>query len=275
MGGSAGFIAVSGGAALAALAAWWPPHGADPTNSGRTRLWQAGAFLALLPLVAMAAFRIAPSLAIATVPVPLYAPIEREFWLPFVVLFFAIASRLVRGQRERRAMRGLGVAALLFVVQQTIWRLGPVAAYGSAQTVAASDAVCRQTTDYTCGAAAMVTLLHAHGIDATEGEMAALSRTAPERGVSDFQAADGLRRKLEAAGSRLRSNLAACESGALDDVPTPFIATLKHSFFFDHMVCVFEARRDAVLVGDPAKGLVEWDRQRFERAWRGTAIHLQ
>src|SRR5206468_5816059 len=62
------------------------------------------------------------------------------------------------------------------------------------------DGVCRQTSDYSCGAAAASTFLARLGIAADEQEMATRCGTTPWLGTDEFYACRGLREKL--AGTR-------------------------------------------------------------------------
>jgi ABC-type bacteriocin/lantibiotic exporter with double-glycine peptidase domain len=67
---------------------------------------------------------------------------------------------------------------------------------GSLAGRAGTDHHCAQTTTWSCGPAACVSLLSYLGIGTTEGEMARLCRTASYGGTSLFHIARGLRAKL-------------------------------------------------------------------------------
>jgi hypothetical protein len=102
-------------------------------------------------------------------------------------LLFAIASGVVQRARDRRALRLLLVVCALYFVRSGLWMVHPPVPELSTATF--EDGVCRQSTDYTCVAASLVTLLHAHGIEATETEMARLSYTEVGNGATDSRAA--------------------------------------------------------------------------------------
>jgi hypothetical protein len=51
-------------------------------------------------------------------PVDIYAAIQRDFWLPFAILFFALASHLVPS-RYRRAVLII-VVMLVFSLSQNV-----------------------------------------------------------------------------------------------------------------------------------------------------------
>ena len=99
--------------------------------------------------------------------------IFKDFWLPFAVLFFALASHLVPS-RYRRAILIIVVMLVLVVAQQASWHLSKPDIYNFEGTIV--DGVCRQTSYETCGVASMVTLLNSKGISTTEGEMASFGR---------------------------------------------------------------------------------------------------
>ena len=225
--------------------------------------------IGLGPLVMMAVLNLWPALALRYLPIGFYAPIEREYWMPFSVLTFAAGSHLMT-PRNRRALVLLSCLLVIFVVRQMWWRLSEPAAYAYAGEF--SGDVCLQSTDYTCGAAAMVTLLNTMGIESSEGEMARLSGTIPHRGVSDFQAAWGLQRKLGRLGRPERVEFVLCPEKDAGSLPTPCLAGTEYSFWFAHMVCVFDVDEQSVTLGDPLAGHQRILREEFEKKWLGVAI---
>jgi len=60
-----------------------------------------GAALSLIPIIAKMTFSIFPLLEARIMPIDVYATIQRDFWLPFAVLFFAFASHLVPPRYRR------------------------------------------------------------------------------------------------------------------------------------------------------------------------------
>ena len=227
---------------------------------------------ALIPVMATGVFGLYPSLALAVIELDTYARMEWEYWLPFAVLMFAVASHLVP-RRSRRALVLLSCAVAIFAVQQKAWHVVRPAAYDLEGT--SVDGVCFQSTGYTCGAASAVTLLNTMGIEATEGEMAELMRTPPRHGITSVGAAYGLKRKLARESCPERVTLAPCGKDNLDDLPTPFLVGLKFKLWCDHMVCVLEVGPDRVVVGDPLVGIKVWPRKAFEDEVRGLAVLVE
>lgn len=271
------FFLYTGTAVLAAVIAFLPlrqprteDHSAGDQRPVRFKaLLTIGTLIGFLPLVTIAVFSRVPLLPVKVLPVSLWAAVGREYWFPLAVLFFACASQMVP-RRSRRALLVLVGALVLFVGLVTSWHLTRPACYDYRRNM--PDGVCLQTSTFTCGAASMVTMLDKLGIQATEGEMAELSGTIPGRGVSDFQAADALRRKLRQVEDPRRVSIDPCGLDEMKTIPTPFLTSLKYSFFFDHMVCVLEVNEDHIVVGDPLKGRDVLSFDSFRSKWRGVVI---
>jgi hypothetical protein len=229
-----------------------------------------GAALSLIPIIAKMTFAIFPLLEARIMPIDVYAAIQKEFWLPFAVLFFAFASHLVPS-RNRRAVLIIVIMLVLVVAQQSSWHIRKPDMYDYKGTIV--DGVCRQTSYETCGAASMVTLLNSIGILTTEGEMARLSMTAPGRGLSIHQAAYGLKRKFEQLGRSEHVAIKVPKLKDIHDLPKPFLAGIRFSLRTNHMICVLETSKDALVVGDPiSSGRKTWSWRKFDEVWSGSVI---
>jgi predicted double-glycine peptidase len=274
------FFIVTAAAFVSAVIAFVPTSNKNPSfpNTPQKkpvriccRKWVvAGALLALMPIFLKMIFSIFPLLEARIMPIDVYAVIQRDFWLPFTVLFFAFISHLVP-RRNRRAVLITVVILFLVVVQQTFWhlRMPPIYSYKGTMV----DGVCRQSSFETCGAAAMTTLLNAMGIRTSEGEMAGLSMTAPRTGVSLQQVAYGLQRKLRQLGRPERVSLMVPELKDLRHIPKPFLAGIKFSYRKNQMVCVLETNEEFLVVGDPiSSGRKKWPWKRFEEFWSGIVV---
>ena len=86
-------------------------------------------------------------------------------------LFFAIAAAKLK---SRFAGRGMLVLCVLFSVHATWNGIWAFREPGLTKPTEFIRNVCRQSTDYSCGAAAAVTALRENGIESTEAEMASL-----------------------------------------------------------------------------------------------------
>lgn len=215
-------------------------------------------------------FSVFPVLEAKMMPVEVYPVIQREFWLPFTILFFASMTHLV----PRRNRRGMVIAVILFigvVFQQTMWRLGKPKIY--AYHCAMTDGVCKQSSFDTCGPASLVTLLTAIGIEAEEGEMARLCMAAPKKGITPHQAAYGLTEKFKQEGRHERVKILAPDIRDLHKFAKPMIAGIKFGKWTNHMVCIFTTDKDGLTVGDPISiGRKHWSWEYFNKAWSGIVL---
>jgi len=239
---------------------------------GRTKLF-IGAALSLIPIIAKMTFSIFPLLEARIMPIDVYAAIQREYWLPFAVLFFAFASHLVPS-RSRKGVLAIVIILVLVVAQQAFWHLQKPAIYDYKGKIV--EGVCQQTSFETCGAASMVTMLNKIGVQTSEGEMARLAMTAPAKGLSPHQAAYALRRKFGQLGRAEKAVLLVPDLKDLHDLPKPFLAGIRFSFWTNHMICVLETTEDNLVVGDPISvGPKKWSWGKFRKMWSGIAIVFQ
>ncbi len=132
-----------------------------------------------------------------------------------------------------------------------------------------ADGVCLQTSDYTCGPASAVALLHWYGIDSTEREMAELSATRPGfGGTSESGLMLGLRRKLAGDGVPW---IRRC---SYEELTAPSLVSLRHTWLVGHCTMVAEVRPEGVALIDSQSGRCWLPRDRFLRAWTGSAITI-
>ncbi len=215
-------------------------------------------------------FSIFPLLEARIMPIDVYAAIQREFWLPFAVLFFALASHLVPS-RSRKGVLAIVIVLVFVVAQQTFWHLQKPAIYDYKGKII--DGVCQQTSFDTCGAASMVTLLNKMGVQASEGEMARLAMAAPSKGISPHQAAYALRKKLYQLGRSENAVILVPELKDLHELSKPFLAGIKFSFRTNHMISVLATTQESLVVGDPISvGPKNWSWDNFSKIWSGIVI---
>ena len=124
-----------------------------------------------------------------------------------------------------------------------------------------------------CVAASLVTMLAAHGIEATETEMARLSHTTIEGGTTDTRAVYALQRKLASGGFTVRYETADYER--LKALPLPCVVSIDWGYFSSHMVPVLSVDDAGVTLGDPLTGPRQVDRTEFTDLWYERAIYLQ
>ncbi|GGX83636.1 hypothetical protein GCM10007160_08590 [Litchfieldella qijiaojingensis] len=134
------------------------------------------------------------------------------------------------------------------------------------------DHVVRQQYDYSCGAAAVATLLTYHyGRETTEAE------------VFEFMIEHGDREQIQTQGFSMLDMKRYLDSQGLDSdgfklklddylkIGAPAI-TLINTGGYKHFVVIKGMDEDSVLVGDPAVGSVVVPRKHFETLWQGTVL---
>jgi len=134
------------------------------------------------------------------------------------------------------------------------------------------DTVVRQQYDFSCGSAAVATLLTYH-----------YERPTSENQVFQSMIASGNRQKIQAQGFSMLDMKRYLDSQGLhsDGFKMPLDAFLKigvpgitlvNTGGFKHFVVVKGLDDDRVLVGDPAIGVVVVPRRHFESIWSGAVL---
>ena len=207
---------------------------------------------------------------------------------PLAAALAGLAWRLIPGNVLRR---GVLLVALLVICGHRSF----APAFASPPPLAGDrwrHGVCIQTSPATCSAAAAATLLRAHGIKATEAEMARLCLTGG-RGT----AAHGLYRglKLKTAGTAWDVEVFHTDTAGLRAMaPAPSILTVRldpapgidpryeqlwgWTPGLQHTVVFFgftdEDGGDKVRMGDPAVGREHWSAKDLHVLWHGEGVRL-
>ena len=131
------------------------------------------------------------------------------------------------------------------------------------------DGVVRQQYDFSCGSAALATLLRHHydmavrEDDAFRGMWAKGDRAQIRQ--LGFSLLD-MKRWLASHGLAADGYKVTLEKIAQTGVPGIALISIKK---YRHFVVIKGVRRDEVLLGDPSNGLVVMPRDEFQRAWNG------
>jgi hypothetical protein len=147
----------------------------------------------------------------------------------------------------------------------------------------------QQTTPYTCSAASAATLLHMHGISATEQEMAELCLT--RRGTSWLGLYRGL--KLKTQGTQWDVELVRCSAAEVRyhtdrpmvmevglEADAPIDAAFRSEFGWEpglrHSVVLLPSSGDRLEILDPTPqiGREQWDDESIRLLWRGHGLRL-
>ena len=137
----------------------------------------------------------------------------------------------------------------------------------------ASNGICFQTTDYTCGPAAAVTALTKLGLPAQEGEIAVLSHCSPVTGTLPACLAKALQNRYGSEG--LQCHYRRFDS--LDELKNAdaALAVVSDAFLTYHCVAVLEVSDRNVIIADPVIGRQSMSHKQFEKIWRYCGIVLK
>jgi len=235
------------------------------------RVWKPAAIVSAVLVALWPLLRIEPTWSRAMLGTYFAVFLELTGVVFPAVLLFMIATTHMKRLRDRRALRWLPVMCALYFLRSGLWMVRP--GMPATPTSQYADAICRQSTDYTCVAASLVTLLTAHGIPATENEMAKLSLTEVGNGTTDTRAVYALERKL--AGQPVRVQYRRLDYDELQRVPLPCLVPLKWGYYSSHMVPVLSLTETHIVLGDPLSGRQEMLRADFEPEWLGRAIYVE
>lgn len=187
---------------------------------------------------------------------------RRGLWLGFAFWILAIAAPAAADEKTPMPMRS-GAGGAVYTVPVMSWHDIPF------------RTVVRQQYDYSCGSAAVATLLRYHYGEATResdaftwmwkvGDPATIRK-------SGFSMLD-MRAYLKAIGYRADGFRVS-----LDDVErlkTPAIVLIKIGPY-KHFVVIKGIRNGQVLVGDPALGLLIIERAKFQSIWNGIVFVIR
>lgn len=135
--------------------------------------------------------------------------------------------------------------------------------------------IVNQQYDFSCGSAALATLLTHH-----------YDRPTSERQAFESMWAIGDQARIRQVGFSLKEMKGFLESQGLradgyklsldrvGQIGVPGIALVEVNGY-RHFVIIKGLSRDAVLVGDPSKGLLRRSRAEFERHWDGTILFIR
>lgn len=129
--------------------------------------------------------------------------------------------------------------------------------------------VVRQQYDFSCGSAALATLLHYHyGLAVNEGAVFQAMYASGDQAKIQRVGFSMLDMKNYLKSQGFESNGYRRKASDLRAMTQPGIALIRVGSY-RHFVVVKGVRADKVLVGDPAQGMKAFSMGEFERAWNG------
>ncbi len=229
----------------------------------RGRVPALGAYTVLLvAMVGKAVLHHRPDWEHNLFPWPWYVEFQVALFYPLALLCLGLATGFLVG-RNRRA---------IFVLSLFVWGVGLYTERwlfaepdGSSTARATADHHCAQSTPYSCGPAATVSLLSLLGRDANEGEMMMLCRTPVGGGTSLFRIAAGLRRKL---GGAYAVKIVRGEPAALRRLGVPAVV----SVWGVHVITVYFEGDDAVLLDPALPGPKRMPFSEYQKKFAGFAV---
>lgn len=142
------------------------------------------------------------------------------------------------------------------------------------ETTFSKDGICKQTTGFTCGPAAAVTVLHQFGINAQESELAILSKCTPKKGGTTNELLVSAIKKLYGQKG-IECSILSFDSVEQLKESCPLIAVIELSSVVSHYTVVLEVTEDKVIIGDPIGGKKDWSYEDFKKRCWPTAIVLK
>lgn len=232
------------------------------------------ASIALVLMIAFPLMRVFPAVALKLLGPALTSLTEfTGLAMPAGLLFGLATPRLTRAGDRRAIYALVGIAGVCFV-RAGWWMVSPN--HGDLGPPKWRNDVCLQTTDSTCVAASLATLLKARGVETTEAEMAAMSYVVPGEGTTDSRAAWALERKLAAVGrDDLRVTYERMTLTELIAAKKPCMVPISWGFFTSHMVCVMEASENNIVLGDPLSGRRMLRPRDFVVDWKGMVLRVE
>lgn len=199
-----------------------------------------------------------------------YPLVERWWYLFPAMTIFGVGITLFRASVWRRDALLVGAGLLILHCAALGWVMSrPSDLLGTV----GEDGYCQQTSGYSCSAASAVMLLHRHGIQATEREMAELSLTSNGGLAGGGTTESGLMRGLRLKLNGLKTPRIDCRT--YDTLPTPSIVGIRLNPKLSHSIVVVKVLPTEVKVLDPLYGRGSLRREEFERDWLKSAIWIE
>ncbi len=221
---------------------------------------------ALLGLILMkVAVGYTPAAEATLFPWDLYPLVERWWYEVPAFGLFGIGLWTVRTSVIKRdCILVAGGLLVVRIVAMIAWTWGPLPALTGQL---GKDGLCRQTSRFSCSAAAAVMYLDRLGVRATEAEMAEACATAVD-GTTDAGIARGLRRKLPGRRVRVRAP-------AYEELRPPALVSVLLPSRIAHSVLLEAAGPEGVRIADPLGYRRGMSKEAFLIRWQGTSVRAE
>lgn len=248
------------------LGAWLGRRGAEEADAPPARATAAVA-VGLLGVLLRWLLHTVPPLEDALFPWDDWALVAPWWAVPFAMLALGAGSPRMSTPLARRGVLVFALG-LLLALGQRLWATATFDPATITGVVRASDGVCLQTTDYTCGAASAAMLATHLGRPADERTMCELCWTNSLTGTDALGVRRGLRRHL---GPGWRVDVVRA---GWDDLVrgAPALVVVQFGAIVDHWVLVLEATPADALVLDPLSGRGRRSKAELMKVWRSTLV---
>ena len=203
-------------------------------------------------------------------------PMFETFGVLTLVLFgfFIAVSVLVIKRKLHLLLIILTVLVIAFSLSFCVTYFGPSIwihhELQNLHTTFSKDGICIQTTGFTCGPAAAVTILRQLGIEAQESELAICSKCTPKGGTTNELLTIAIKKLYGKKG--IDCSIIHFDSVDQLKESCPLIAVIKLSSVVSHYTVILEVTEDKVITGDPIGGKKEWFYDDFEQRWHSIGI---
>jgi len=244
-------------------------------TSGMRRFWIPGFLVPMLVLASVLLRWCLPSLEFIR-PFDLIFAGRNEFTFTAIACT-TILSALTARLTDRRQKKLLGFLIIALTAYFSIPFVMPAVTYSSfakQRSIISRDTVnCKQSTDYTCGPAAMTTALRKLGLKAEEGELAILSRSTWMFGTPGDMLARAVNRRYGRLG--YRAEYRRFSDPAEISKHLPLVAKIRFSALDDHYVCILSMNKSTVTIADPSNGISDIPLRQFLHDWRWCGISVR
>lgn len=239
----------------------------------RGHWWLAGYAVSMFIVIVLNITRYVPS-TLNTAPGQWLLMGQRDLFLIGIAAMLGIIPCMHKVRARRTRVLLILFMAVLMMRSSVLPLMGPVldrARLERLPTFIDEDEVCLQTTDFTCGPAALVSALLVFGIEETESNAAIETLSNSFNGTRSIDIATYVNRAYGHLG--LRATYRYVRSlDELRDFGGVAIAEVKANFWMDHFVTIVGWNGTAPIVADPFYGQFEPTSEAFAKTWRHKAI---
>jgi predicted double-glycine peptidase len=242
----------------------------------RGRWWLLGYAVSMLIVIVLNVNRYVPSTLNTPAAQWLLAGRKDLFLLGIAAILGIVPCMRQVGPLRTRVLLAVFMGVLL-LRSSLLPIAGPVldrAQLESLPTVIDENNVCLQTTNYTCGPAALVSALRAFDIKETESNAAIATGCNSYSGTRSADIVEYVNRAYGRYGLHASYRYVASldELRGLGGVA---IAEVRSNFWMDHFVTIVGWDGSSPIVADPFSGQFESSGEGFEKIWRKKAIVIR